>query len=146
MQPINLHAALIAANQVNFNGANALVETSILRQLVASCLTRIDALDADAKQLAVLELAKRDLRSGSFEHDGHHYTLDRTLGYDLADYNRYKQPEAVQWRKDKRERDIARKNASSFTTSMKSQMDKFITLYGDTKTPDTIDLTLKCLD
>ena len=35
MKAIELQAALIAANNVNINGADALAETSILKQLIA---------------------------------------------------------------------------------------------------------------
>ena len=146
MKAIDLTAALIAANNINLGGTDALVETSILKQLIESCKTRIDALDKDAKSLAASILAEHGAKKGKFEHLGHTYTLDCTPVYNLEDFKRYKQPEAVQWRKDKRERDIARKMASSYSTSMKSQLDNFIKLYSDTKSPDDTDTTLKCLD
>ena len=34
MKAIELRAALIAANEINLNGGDALVETSILKQLI----------------------------------------------------------------------------------------------------------------
>ena len=37
MKAIELRAALIEANNVNLNGADALEETSVLKQLIESC-------------------------------------------------------------------------------------------------------------
>jgi len=50
MKVTELRAALITANNVNLNGADALVETSILKQLIASCEARVDELEKRRKR------------------------------------------------------------------------------------------------
>ena len=77
MKAIEIRAALIAANDMNLNGADALVETAILKQLIESCKARVEELDDKAKALAEAELAKLGGMSSKFEHSGHHFTLDR---------------------------------------------------------------------
>ena len=100
---------------------------------------------------AILPLAEEEARliqpeGGKFTLPGvGDFVLDVVPVYELADYRRYREEEAKQWRRDRREQRIARNMASSYTASMRTQMDRFIRLYGDTKTPDSIDLTLKCL-
>ena len=42
MKAIELRAALIEANNVNLNDGDALVETSVLKQLIESCKARVD--------------------------------------------------------------------------------------------------------
>ena len=46
MKAIDLRAALIAANDINLNGASALEETRALRQLIASANARIEELES----------------------------------------------------------------------------------------------------
>ena len=45
MKAIDLRQALIEANNVNLNGADALVETRAMRQLIESCKARIEELE-----------------------------------------------------------------------------------------------------
>ena len=98
------------------------------------------------KPLAIEEAKLIAPEGGKFPIEGvGDFVLDVVPIYDLSDYRRYKEDEAKEWRSDKREQRIARTMASSYTASMRTQMDRFIRLYGDTKTPDSIDLTLKCL-
>ena len=52
MKAIELRAALIAANDINLNSADALVETSVLKQLIESCKARIEEIEPEAKLLA----------------------------------------------------------------------------------------------
>ena len=59
MKAMDLRTALIEANNINLNGDDALVETSILKQLIESCKMRISQLDADAKTLAETTLTKQ---------------------------------------------------------------------------------------
>ena len=100
MKSIELRAALIAANEINLNGGDALVETSILKQLIESCKTRVEELEDDAKALAEEELAKIGATKGKFEHEGHHYTLDKDKVYDIiGDAKKYNTPEAANYRR-----------------------------------------------
>ena len=66
MKAIELRAALIEANNVNLNGADALEETSVLKQLIESCKARVEELDEDAKKLAEEELEKIGATKGKF--------------------------------------------------------------------------------
>ena len=99
------------------------------------------------KPLAIEEaqnLAPKD--GGKFSIDGvGEFVLDVVPVYDLADYRRYKEEEAKQWRCNRREQRIARTMASSYTASMRTQMNNFIKLYRATKEPDSIDYSLKCV-
>ena len=66
MKAIELSAALIAANDVTITKVDALVETSILKQLIESCKARIEQLDPEAKILAEKALADLGMTSGKF--------------------------------------------------------------------------------
>ena len=99
------------------------------------------------KTLAVEEaknLAPED--GGKFTIDGvGDFILDVVPVYDLADYRRYKEEEAKEWRCNRREQRAARTMASSFTASMRTLMNNFIKRYRATKEPDSIDYNLKCV-
>ena len=99
------------------------------------------------KPLAIEEaknLAPKD--GGKFSIDGvGEFVLDVVPVYDLADYRRYKEEEAKQWRCNRREQRAARTMASSYTASMRTQMNNFIKLYRATKEPDSIDYSIKCV-
>ena len=99
------------------------------------------------KPLAIEEaknLAPKD--GGKFSIDGvGEFVLDVVPVYDLADYRRYKEEEAKEWRCNRREQRIARTMASSYTASMRTQMNNFIKLYRATKEPDSIDYSIKCV-
>ena len=56
MKAIELRVALIAANDVNLNGSDALVETSVLKQLIESCKARVEELEPEAKKQAEEEI------------------------------------------------------------------------------------------
>ena len=68
MKAIELRQALIEANDVNLNGGDALVETRVLRQLIASAEDRIKTLVPEAKKLAKEEMEKQGVTSGEFTH------------------------------------------------------------------------------
>ena len=146
MQSIELRAALIAANEINLNGADALVETSILKQLIESCKTRISDLDPEAKALAEQELAKLHARKGKFEHEGHHYTLDIDDIYDLiGDAKKYNTPEAATYRRKAREQKALKDQSSALTKEMKTIYDNYPINHPNIE-PDSEKTTLKCLD
>ena len=146
MKAIELRAALIAANDINLNGADALVETSILKQLIESCKTRINDLDPEAKKLARKEFKKLKNRSGKFEHSGHHYTLDVDDIYDLIGKpQKYTMPEAVLYRQKAREQQACKDQSASLTKDMRNILEKVPSEH-PTIEPDSERTTLKCLD
>ena len=146
MKSIELRLALIAANEINLNGADALVETSILKQLIESCKTRISDLDSEAKKLARKELKKLKARSGKFEHEGHHYTLDIDDIYDIIGKpQKYTMPEAVLYRQKAREQQEYKDKSAGLTKDMRNILDKFPSDHPNIE-PDSEKATLKCLD
>lgn len=146
MKAIELRAALIAANNINLYGGDALVETSVLKQLVESCKARIEELDPEAKTLAEAELAQIGAEKGKFEHEGHHYTLDNDHVFDLVGKpQKYTMPEAVTYRRKAKEQKALKAQSSVLTKEMKAIYDAF-TLTHPNIEPDEVKLTLKCLD
>ena len=146
MKAINLSAALIAANNINLNPADALVETSILKQLIESCKARIEALEPEAKILAEQTLAEMGVTSGKFEHAGHHYTLDLALVFDIIGKpQKYTMPEGVDYRRMAAEKAEYQRQAAKLTPKMKTIMDDFPKDHPNI-IPDAITRTLRCLD
>ncbi len=146
MKAINLSAALIAANNINLNPADALVETSILKQLIESCKARIEALEPEAKILAEQTLAEMGVTSGKFEHAGHHYTLDLALVFDIIGKpQKYTMPEGVDYRRMAAEKAEYQRQAAKLTPKMKTIMNDFPKDHPNI-IPDAITRTLKCLD
>ena len=146
MKAIELRQALIEANEINLNGADVLVETSILKQLIESCKTRISDLDPEAKKLARKELKKLKARSGKFEHNGHHYTLDVDEIYDLIGKpQKYTMPEAVTYRQKAREQQEYKEKSAGLTKDMRNILEKFPSEHPNIE-PDSTKQTLKCLD
>ena len=146
MKAIELTAALIAANDVTTTQADALVETSILKQLIESCKARIEHLEPEAKILAEKALSEMGLNSGKFEHAGHHYTLDLTLVFDIISKpQKYTMPEGVEYRRMAVEKAEYQRQAAKLTPKMKTIMDDFPKDHPNI-IPDAITRTLKCLD
>lgn len=146
MKAIELRAALIAANDINLNGADALVETSVLKQLIESCKARVDELETDAKTLAEGKLEELGETSGKFEHAGHHYTLDVTPIFDIVGKpQKYTMPEAVTYRQKAKEQKALKDQSSVLTKEMKAIYDAFPITHPNI-TPDEEKKTLKCLD
>ena len=99
------------------------------------------------KPLAIEEAKLIAPEGGKFPIEGvGDFVLDVVPIYDLADYRRYKEEEAKEWRSNKREQRSARTMASSFTASMRTLMNNFIKFYRATKEPDSIDYSLKCIN
>ena len=146
MKAINLSAALIAANDVTLTQADALVETSILKQLIESCKARIEALEPEAKILAEKTLSELGETSGMFTHRGHHYTLDSVPVFDLIGKpQKYTMPEGVDYRRMAVEKAEYQRQAAKLTPKMKTIMDDFPKDHPNI-IPDAIKRTLKCLD
>ena len=146
MKAIELRAALIAANEINLNGSDALVETSVLKQLIESCKTRVEELEDDAKALAEEELVKIGATKGKFEHEGHHYTLDKDKVYDIiGDTKKYNTPEAANYRRKAKEQKALKDQSSALTKEMKTIYDNYPINHPNIEA-DSEKTTLKCLD
>ena len=146
MKAIELRAALIAANEINLNGGDALVETSILKQLIESCKTRVEELEDAAKALAEEELSKIGATKGKFEHEGHHYTLDKDKVYDIiGDTKKYNTKDAAEYRRKAREQKALKDQSSALTKEMKTIYDNYPINHPNIG-PDSEKTTLKCLD
>lgn len=146
MQAINLRAAISAANDITITPTDALVETSILKQLIESCKARIEALEPEAKILAEQTLAEMGVTSGKFEHAGHHYTLDLALVFDIIGKpQKYTMPEGVEYRRMAAEKAEYQRQAAKLTPKMKTIMNDFPKDHPNI-IPDAITRTLKCLD
>ena len=99
MKAIDLRQALIEANNVNLNGADALVETRAMRQLIESCKARIEELEPEATELAKAELTKLGIPKGQFMHEGYKFEAQRTDEYDFVGKpQKYTMPEGVTFR------------------------------------------------
>ena len=145
MQAIELTAALIAANDVTTK-ADALVETSVLKQLIESCKARVEQLEPQAKSLAEHQLAEMGVSSGKFMYHGHHYTLDCVPVFDLiGDTKKYNTPEAATYRRKAREKDEHKKQSAKLTREMKTILDAYPKDHPNL-IPDAITRTLKCID
>ena len=146
MKAIELRAALIAANDINLNGADALVETSVLKQLIESCKAQVDELESEAKKLAEQKLTEKGGISGKFDHEGHHYTLDVIPVFDIIGKpQKYTMPEGVEYRKKAAEQAEYKKESAKLTRKMKEIMDSFPEDHPNIA-PDEVKKTLKCLD
>ena len=146
MKSIDLRAALIAANNVNLNGADALVETAILKQLIESCKARIEELEDEAKTLAEAKLSALGAKKGKFEHNGHHFTLDRENVYDLiGNTSKYNTTDAATYRRKAREQRALKEQSSVLTKEMKAIYDAYPINHPKME-PDEVKRTLKCID
>ncbi len=146
MKAIELRQALINASYLTIDGADALVETSVLKQLIESCKARVEALEPEARRMAEEILKKNGATSGKFEHHDHHYTLDLTPVYDMAGKpQRYTMEEGVKYRNYAKEQAEYKKESAKLTRKMKEIMDSFPEDHPNIE-PDEIKQTLKCLD
>lgn len=146
MKAIDLTQALINANDVTITKVDALVETSVLKQLIESCKARIEHLEPEAKILAEKALSEIGENSGKFEHAGHHYTLDVVPVFDLiGDTKKYNTPEAASYRRKAREQQDLRDQSAVLTKQMKAIMDAY-PINHPNLAPDGLKRTLKCID
>ena len=107
---------------------------------------RIDEISADAAQEAVDILAAEGRDNGEFEIEGvGKFQLQQTKVYDFTDYNKYKQPEAVKWRENAKEKTREQNLVKARTAVMNGYMKTFIQLYPD-KEPDEIKVTVKVVE
>ena len=107
---------------------------------------RIDEISGDAAQEAVDILAAEGRDNGEFEIEGvGKFQLQQTKVFDFTDYNKYKQPQAVLWRENAKEKTREQNLVKARTAVMNGYMKTFIQLYPD-KEPDEIKVTVKVVE
>ena len=105
----------------------------------------IDSISDAATQEAVDILAAKGLEKGEFEVDGvGSFQLQRTDVFNLADHNKYKGEEAVNWRKEAKKKIKEQNAVKACTAAMNGYVKTFVELNPD-KEPDEIKLTVKVI-
>ena len=116
-----------------------------LRTQEKAIKARIDSITDAAADEAVAILASKGLDRGEFEVEGvGTFQLQRTDVFNFADYNKYKQEQAVKWRENAREKVKEQNLVKARTALMAGYVKTFIELYPD-KQPDEIKLTVKVI-
>ena len=117
-----------------------------LRTQEKAIKARIDEISTKAINEAVAILAEKGQDRGEFEVEGvGTFQLQRTDIFDFADYNKYKQEQAVKWRENAREKLKEQNLVKARTAIMNGYVKTFVELYPD-KEPDEIKLTVKVID
>ena len=116
-----------------------------LRTQEKALKARIDEISPLAADEAIAILAEQGLDRGEFDVDGvGTFQLQRTDVFNLADYNKYKGEEAVNWRLEAKKKIKAQNSVKGCTASMAGFLKTFVELNPD-KQPDEIKLTVKCV-
>ncbi len=116
-----------------------------LRTQEKALKARIDEITPLAADEAVAILAEKGLKKGEFDVDGvGTFQLQRTDVFNLADYNKYKGEEAVNWRKEAKKKCKNQGLVKACTAAMAGFLKTFVELNPD-KEPDEIKLTVKCV-
>ena len=117
-----------------------------LRTQEKAIKARIDEISPLAADEAVAILAEQGLDRGEFDVDGvGSFQLQRTDVFNLADYNKYKGEEAVNWRKEAKKKCKNQGLVKACTAAMSGFLKTFVELNPD-KEPDEIKLTVKVID
>lgn len=117
-----------------------------LRTQEKTLKARIDEISPLAADEAVAILAEQGLDRGEFDVDGvGTFQLQRTDVFNLADYNKYKGEEAVNWRKEAKKKCKNQGLVKACTAAMAGFLKTFVELNPD-KQPDEIKLTVKVID
>ena len=117
-----------------------------LRTQEKAIKARIDEISTKAINEAVAILAEKGQDRGEFEVEGvGRFQLQRTDIFDFADYNKYKQEQAVKWRENAREKLKEQNLVKARTAIMNGYVKTFVELYPD-KEPDEIKLTVKVIE
>ena len=123
-----------------------LKELRVLRTQEKAIKARIDAISDNATKEAVAILAAEGREKGEFEIPNvGKFQLQRTNVFDFADYNKYKQQQAVLWRENAKEKIKEQNLVKARTAIMNGYMKTFVELYPD-KEPDEIKLTVKVVE
>ena len=130
-------------------GAKKTKNLEILRSLRTqekAIKAQIDQVIDAATNEAVACLAEQGLDRGEFNVPGvGKFQLQRTDVFNLADYNKYKSEEAVNWRAKAKEKLRLQNLAKACTAAMAGFLKTFTELNPD-KEPDEIKLTVKVID
>ena len=121
-----------------------LIKLRELRNTIKACEARIDEISKQATEEAVAILAAQGLDRGELEADGHKFQLQRTDVFDMSNYNRYKDEDAVRWRQKKAAQEQNKRYSAALTNEMKGIVDAFVAQPPDWE-PDEIKLTVKVL-
>ena len=117
-----------------------------LRAQEKALKARIESVSDAATTEAVAFLAAKGLEKGEFTISGvGTFQLQRTDVFDFADYNKYKQEQAVKWRENAKEKVKEQNLVKARTAIMNGYVKTFVELYPD-KQPDEIKLTVKVID
>ncbi len=117
-----------------------------LRNQEKAIKAQIDTVIDAATEEAVACLAEQGLDRGEFEVPGvGKFQLQRTDVFNLADHNKYKGEEAVNWRAKAKEKLRLQNLVKACTASMAGFLKTFTELNPD-KEPDEIKLTVKVID
>ena len=117
-----------------------------LRTQEKAIKVQIDSISDAATAEAVAILAEKGQDRGEFEiEEVGTFQLQRTDVFNLADYNKYKGEEAVNWRSKAKEKLRLQNAAKACTASMAGYVKTFVELNPD-KEPDEIKLTVKVID
>jgi hypothetical protein len=117
-----------------------------LRNQEKAIKAQIDTVIDAATNEAVACLAEQGFDRGEFEVPGvGKFQLQRTDVFNLADYNKYKSEEAVNWRAKAKEKLRLQNLVKACTASMAGFLKTFTELNPD-KEPDEIKLTVKVID
>ena len=123
-----------------------LKELRDLRTQEKAIKARIDEISDAATAEAVAILAEKGQDRGEFDVDGvGTFQLQRTDVFNLADYNKYKGEEAVNWRSKAKEKLRLQNAAKARTAIMNGYVKTFVELNPD-KEPDEIKLTVKVVE
>ena len=117
-----------------------------LRAQEKALKARIESVSDAATTEAVAILAAEGKDRGEFTIPGvGTFQLQRTEVFDFADYNKYKQEQAVKWRENAKEKVKEQNLVKARTALMNGYVKTFVELYPD-KEPDEIKLTVKVID
>ncbi len=129
-------------------GAKKTENLKLLRELRTqekALKARIESISDAATTEAVAIFAAEGKDRGEFTIPGvGTFQLQRTDVFDFADYNKYKQEQAVKWRENAREKVKEQNLVKARTALMNGYVKTFVELYPD-KQPDEIKLTVKVL-
>jgi len=117
-----------------------------LRAQEKALKARIESVSDAATTEAVAILAAEGKDRGEFSiPEVGTFQLQRTDVFDFADYNKYKQEQAVKWRENAKEKVKEQNLVKARTALMNGYVKTFVELYPD-KQPDEIKLTVKVID
>ena len=128
-------------NNMKTENLKALRELRIQEKAIKAS---IDSISDAATSEAVAILAAQGKDRGEFEIDGQKFQLQRTDVFNLADHNKYKGEEAVNWRKEAKKKIKEQNAVKACTAAMNGYVKTFVELNPD-KEPDEIKLTVKVI-